>query len=100
MLDLADARRAAASEKLGGKKTDKLKDLFRETPVGTPPFMEKLEEGFRVWPLDRMILKAGQMEYNQFPQMLAFWRSRSGPLSGDAPRLAITVQDWLKRLSA
>lgn len=37
--------------------------------------------GLRLWPRDRWIAKDGTVEFNMFPQMLAFWRSQSGPFA-------------------
>jgi len=45
---------------------------------------EKLE-GVRLFPLDRRIIKEGDLEFNQFPQILAYWRSKNGPFGGKAP---------------
>lgn len=41
-------------------------------------------KGFRILPLDRRIIKEGELEFNQFPQVLAYWRSKEGPF-GDLP---------------
>lgn len=41
-------------------------------------------KGFRILPLDRRIIKEGDLEFNQFPQILAYWRSKDGPF-GDVP---------------
>lgn len=46
---------------------------------------EKLE-GVRLFPLDRRIIKESDLEFNQFPQILAFWRSKSGPFGGKTPQ--------------
>lgn len=45
---------------------------------------EKLK-GVRLFPLDRRIIKEGDLEFNQFPQILAYWRSKNGPFGGKAP---------------
>ncbi len=45
---------------------------------------EKLE-GVRLFPLDRRIIKEGELEFNQFPQILAYWRSKDGPFGGKPP---------------
>jgi len=37
--------------------------------------------GLRIWPLDRWIIREGGLEFNKFPQMLAYWRSPDGSLS-------------------
>ncbi|MDE1151375.1 MAG: type IV secretion protein DotN [Micavibrio sp.] len=43
-------------------------------------------KGFRVLPLDRRIIKEGDLEFNQFPQILAYWRSKDGPFGELPPR--------------
>ena len=40
--------------------------------------------GFRIMPLDKRIIVEGDLEFNQFPQVLAFWRSAQGPF-GQVP---------------
>jgi len=44
---------------------------------------EKLS-GIRLLPLDRRLIKEADLEFNQFPQILAYWRSKDGPF-GDRP---------------
>jgi intracellular multiplication protein IcmJ len=46
---------------------------------------DKKLEGVRLFPLDRRIIKEGDLEFNQFPQILAFWRSKNGPFGGKIP---------------
>lgn len=46
--------------------------------------------GFRILPLDRRIIKEGELEFNQFPQVLAYWRSKDGPF-GEIP-----IRSWVK----
>jgi len=46
---------------------------------------EKKLEGVRLFPLDRRIIKEGDLEFNQFPQILAYWRSKKGPFGGKVP---------------
>jgi len=53
---------------------------------------EKLE-GIRLFPLDRRTVKEGDLEFNQFPQILAFWRSKDGPFGQMMPN------GWLDRYS-
>jgi intracellular multiplication protein IcmJ len=43
-------------------------------------------KGFRILPLDRRIIKEGDLEFNQFPQVLAYWRSKDGPFGDKPPR--------------
>lgn len=42
-------------------------------------------EGVRLMALDRRIIKEGDLEFNQFPQILAYWRSKDGPFGGRVP---------------
>lgn len=46
-------------------------------------------EGVRLFPLDRRIIKEADLEFNQFPQILAYWRSKDGPFGGKIP------QNWI-----
>ncbi len=47
---------------------------------------DKKLEGVRLFPLDRRIIKEADLEFNQFPQILAFWRSKDGPFGGKPPQ--------------
>ena len=51
---------------------------------------EKLD-GIRLFPLDRRAVTEGDYSFNQFPQILAYWRSKDGPFANMNPN------DWLKR---
>ncbi|MBX2833730.1 MAG: HNH endonuclease [Micavibrio sp.] len=42
-------------------------------------------DGIRLFPLDRRIIKEADLEFNQFPQILAYWRSKDGPFGGKTP---------------
>lgn len=42
-------------------------------------------EGIRLFPLDRRMVKEANLEFNQFPQILAYWRSKNGPFGGKTP---------------
>ena len=47
-------------------------------------------EGIRLLPLDRRIDREGELEFNRFPQILAYWRSKDGPFGQVSPN------SWLK----
>ena len=47
---------------------------------------QKKIEGVRLFPLDRRIIKESDLEFNQFPQILAYWRSKDGPFGGKTPQ--------------
>jgi intracellular multiplication protein IcmJ len=57
-------------------------------------------KGFRLLPLDRRIIREGELEFNQFPQVLAYWRSKDGPFGDIPPRtwgaIFFSVQDKIK----
>ncbi len=48
-------------------------------------------KGVRLLPLDRRIIKEADLEFNQFPQILAYWRSKDGPFGGKTPPQWISV---------
>lgn len=60
---------------------------------------EKLA-GIRLLPLDRRLIKESDLEFNQFPQILAYWRSKDGPFGGRAPTLWTNLyKNALKQLN-
>ncbi len=54
------------------------------TPKYYGSVSEKLK-GVRLFPLDRRIMKEDDLEFNQFPQILAYWRSKAGPFGQKMP---------------
>ncbi len=48
-------------------------------------------EGLRLFPLDRRIKNEAGLEFNQFPQILAYWRSKAGPFGGKTPQTWVSV---------
>ncbi len=42
-------------------------------------------QDIRLLSLDRRIIKEADLEFNQFPQILAYWRSKAGPFGGLSP---------------
>jgi intracellular multiplication protein IcmJ len=44
-------------------------------------------DGLRLMPLDRRLIRETDLEFNQFPQILAYWRSKDGPFGERAPSL-------------
>lgn len=55
-------------------------------------------KGFRILPLDRRIIKEGDLEFNQFPQVLAYWRSKDGPFGDLQPRKWVELFYQIKAL--
>ncbi len=57
-------------------------------------------DGVRLFPLDRRIIKEGDLEFNQFPQILAYWRSKDGPFGAKAPHQWKTFYARVNQLAA
>ena len=90
-LDALLARRAEAKARIGTDDPRTLASVLQE-------FLEEKEyaaraqrlKGIRILPLDRRIVREGELEFNQFPQILAWWRGKDGPFADVPPR------DWPK----
>ena len=86
-LEALQARKEEAKNRLGTDSpkilSTVLQDFFEAGEYKAR--MTKLK-GFRILPLDRRIIKEGDLEFNQFPQILAYWRSKDGPFGEIPPR--------------
>ena len=88
-LDQLMTRRTGAKERLG---SDSPADLLERVQQRNGREIEEtllVTEGIRLFPLDRRILREADLEFNQFPQILAFWRSKAGPFQRDTPLRAL-----------
>jgi intracellular multiplication protein IcmJ len=96
VLDRLMARRQVARERFGSDDpaalTARLRDRAGVTGDARPPEAET--NGLRLLPLDRRIVREAGLEFNQFPQMLAYWRSKDGPLGRDALRDSGTLDEF------
>lgn len=89
-LDALMARREEARRRLGTDDPFILGSVMKDyLGAGQYKARAKKLEGLRLFPLDRRIIKESDLEFNQFPQILAYWRSKNGPFGGKAP------QDWV-----
>lgn len=81
------ARKEEAKNRLGTESVKVLATIFQDFFEG-PEYKNRLGKmkGFRILPLDRRIIREGELEFNQFPQMLAYWRSKDGPFGAMPPR--------------
>ena len=86
ILDTLMMRRADVRERIGTDDPAVLATVLRDY-ISRKRYAErdKRLEGVRLFPLDRRIIKEQDLEFNQFPQILAYWRSKEGPFSGKIP---------------
>ena len=61
---------------------------------------KKKLDGVRLFPLDRRIIKETDLEFNQFPQILAYWRSKDGPFGGKIPQNWVSIYQGMAKKSA
>ncbi len=89
ILEALISRREEAKKRLGTDEPKIIASVLHDfLEAKEYRFREKKLEGFRILPLDRRIIREGELEFNQFPQILAYWRSKDGPYGGAMPR------DW------
>lgn len=90
-LEMVMKRREEAIERIKTDDPNILSTVLRDyvTKKTYDNRIEKLD-GIRLFPLDRRTIKQGDLEFNQFPQILAFWRSKDGPFAEMNPN------DWVK----
>lgn len=84
-MEVLLARKAEAKNRLGTDSPKILATVLQDfMEAGEYKLRAAKLKGFRILPLDRRIIKEGDLEFNQFPQILAYWRSKDGPF-GDVP---------------
>ncbi|MEZ0260248.1 MAG: type IV secretion protein DotN [Alphaproteobacteria bacterium] len=81
------ARKEEAKNRLGTDSPKILATVLQDFLEG-PEYKNRNKQfkSFRILPLDRRIIKEGDLEFNQFPQILAYWRSKDGPFGEVPPR--------------
>lgn len=88
-------RREVARTRLGTDDVTMLKnvlnDFLEDRHLKKIP--DKLD-GVRLFPLDRRMMKEGGVDFNQFPQILAYWRSKEGPFGGKLP--GTWIENYIK----
>lgn len=91
-LDVLMKRRDEVRKRLGTDDAFILSTVLKDYVSGKAykARKEKLE-GIRLFPLDRRIIKEADLEFNQFPQILAYWRSKDGPFGGKVPRQWVNI---------
>lgn len=95
------ARKEEARNRLGTDSPKILSSVLKDFFEGKE-YRNRLAKlkGFRILPLDRRIIKEGDLEFNQFPQVLAYWRSKDGPFGALPPKSwPATFYDIRKKLA-
>lgn len=85
-LDVILSRRDGARSRLGTDDPYILANVMRDY-LGNRHYDARADklDGIRLFPLDRRIVREADLEFNQFPQILAYWRSKDGPFGGRVP---------------
>lgn len=96
VLDILMTRREEVKKRLGTDDPYTLSMILRDYLSEKHYYYraQKLE-GIRLLPLDRRIIREADLEFNQFPQILAYWRSKDGPFGGKAPAQWVGVYKGL-----
>ena len=91
ILDMLMTRRDDVRNRVGTDDPYVLAQVFKDY-IGPRHYAERRKklDGVRLFPLDRRIIKEQDLEFNQFPQILAYWRSKAGPFGGKVPN------NWLE----
>jgi intracellular multiplication protein IcmJ len=100
-LDSIMARREDAKARLATDDPYLLATVMRDF-LGPKHYAgrdEKLK-GLRLFPLDRRNISEGELKFNQFPQILAYWRSKDGPFGGKVPSQWKTIYAKAKLAAA
>jgi intracellular multiplication protein IcmJ len=86
-LELIAARKADARDRLGTDDPFALASVLADylTPAQYKARAVKLR-GLRLMPQDRRMVSEATLRFNQFPQILAYWRSKSGPFGALPPK--------------
>jgi intracellular multiplication protein IcmJ len=86
LLEVLTGRREACRDRI---RTDDpgILSLVLSDYIDARAYAERAKklEGVRLFPLDRRIVAEGDLEFNQFPQILAYWRSKDGPFGNFQP---------------
>src|SRR6185369_611633 len=91
--------RDAAVDQFGSYEPTPLARMLRDSQAdGAAETIRRRLNRVRLFPSDRRIMREVDLEYNQFPQIMAFWRSGAGPYpksSGSYPALESFVANYL-----
>lgn len=108
ILDILMRRRDEAKKRLGGGDANSGSEDPQVLAVVLKEYLtsrhyalrEKKLEGIRLFPLDRRIIREGDLEFNQFPQILAYWRSKDGPYGARMPQFWVDLYKKIRKTAA
>lgn len=100
-LDSIMTRREEAKRRISTDDPYILAMVLRDY-LGPAPYSERERKlkGLRLFPLDRRIIREADLEFNQFPQILAYWRSKDGPFGGKSPPQWLSIYNEIVRKAA
>lgn len=76
VLNLLLSRRELVAEATGLTALPDLVERLKQPRALAPDVLK----GLRLLPLDRTLIRESDLRFNRFPQILAYWRSRNGPM--------------------
>lgn len=94
VLDRIQNRRKEAQKNFGSDDPLELVRRLQSSNYDEKEINQLTEEGLRIMPLDRKIVQEGVLQFNKFPQILAYWRSKNGPCS----RAKIEASEFVNKL--
>ena len=96
-LDILMKRREEMKNRLGTDDPFILSSVLKDY-IGPKAYEQRQTKlaGIRLFPLDRRIIKEADLEFNQFPQILAYWRSKDGPFGGKIPKTWVQMYKTVK----
>lgn len=102
VLDILMSRREEAKRRIHTDDPYVLASVMKDYLTGRNYGERGIKlEGVRLFPLDRRLIREGDLEFNQFPQILAYWRSKDGPFGNRAPGMWIELyRDALRSVGA
>ncbi|MCC6598879.1 MAG: HNH endonuclease [Alphaproteobacteria bacterium] len=97
-LDIIMARREIVKKRIHTDDPYILSSVLRDY-LGEKHYQARVEKlkGVRLFPLDRRIIKEADLEFNQFPQILAYWRSKEGPFGGKTPPQWVSIYQQISK---
>jgi len=86
MIEALMNRREEATKRLGSDDPATLAIIFKDFLTEKHyQFAPKITEGIRLLPRDKRMVMEDDLEFNKFPQILTYWRSKNGPMADFTP---------------